>query len=64
MPVRHINQNVKEESGILLSGAEANKVFSMFSANKTASYIKDKKSKLHALFVNDKTITTRSYESI
>lgn len=60
MAVRHINQNVKEESGIILSGADADKVFSMFSANKTASNIKEKKSKLYALFANNKSITARS----
>lgn len=60
MAVKHINQNAKEESGILLSGADANKVFSMFADNKTSSYVKEKKSKLQSLFANNKPITARS----
>jgi len=60
MAVKHINQNAKEESGILLSGADANKVFSMFSDTKTGSYIKEKKSKLQSLFANNKPAPSRS----
>jgi hypothetical protein len=60
MAVKHINQNAKEESGILLSGTDANKVFSMFSDNKSTSYIKEKKSKLQSLFATNKPASARS----
>jgi hypothetical protein len=60
MAIKHINQSAKEESGILLSGADANKVFSMFADNKTASYIKEKKTKLQSLFIHNKPLTARS----
>jgi hypothetical protein len=39
MAVKHINENAKEESGILLSGSDATKVFSMFSEDKSSNYI-------------------------
>ncbi len=60
MAVKHINQNAKKESGILLSGVDANKVFSMFADNKTSTYIKEKKSKLQSLFANNKPSSARS----
>ena len=49
MAVKHINKNAKEESGILLSGNDATKVFSMFSENKSSKYIQEKIEKLKSL---------------
>ena len=49
MAVKHINKNAKEESGILLSGDDAIKVFSMFSENKSSKYIQEKTEKLKSL---------------
>ncbi|NOQ31204.1 MAG: hypothetical protein GQ570_08790 [Helicobacteraceae bacterium] len=49
MAVKHINENAKEESGILLSGNDATKVFSMFSENKSSKYIQEKTDKLKSL---------------
>ena len=49
MAVKHINENAKEESGILLSGADATKVFSMFSDNQSHKYIQKKTDKLKSL---------------
>ncbi len=60
MAVKHINQNAKEESGILLSGMDAKKVFSMFADDKSSSYITEKKSKLQSLFATNKPVTARS----
>jgi hypothetical protein len=52
MAVKHINENAKEESGILLSGDDATKVFSMFSKNKSSLYIKEKTNNLKSLLDN------------
>ncbi len=52
MAVKHINENAKEESGILLSGNDATKVFSMFSENKSSKYIQEKTDKLKSLLDN------------
>jgi len=49
MAVKHINKNAKEESGILLSGNDATKVFAMFSENKSSKYIQEKTDKLKSL---------------
>jgi len=49
MAVKHINQNAKEESGILPSGSDATKVFSMFSEDKSSKYIQEKTQKLKSL---------------
>ncbi len=49
MAVTHINKNAKEESGILLSGDDATKVFSMFSDDKSTKYIQEKTDKLKFL---------------
>jgi hypothetical protein len=49
MAVKHINKNAKEESGVLLSGNDATKVFSMFSEDKSSKYIKEKTQKLKSL---------------
>jgi len=49
MAVRYINENAKEESGILLSGTDATKVFSMFSEDKSSKYIQEKTQKLKSL---------------
>lgn len=50
MAVRHINENAKEESGILLSGKDAKKVFSMFKDEQSTKYIEKKKTALQSLF--------------
>lgn len=50
MAVRHINPNAKEESGIFVSGKEADKVFSMFFDEKSEEEIKQKKDNLHFQF--------------
>lgn len=50
MAVRHINQNAKEESGILLSGEDAKKVFSMFRQDRKPEDIEKKKQSLQSLF--------------
>lgn len=50
MAVKHINENAKEESGILLSGKDAEKVFSLFIGTKDTKRIKRKKASLNALF--------------
>ena len=52
MAVRHINENAKVESGILLSGSDATKVFSMFTENKSSKYMKNKTKKLKLLLDN------------
>ena len=52
MAVKHINENAKEESGILLSGDDATKVFSMFAKNKSSKYIQEKTNKLKSLLDN------------
>jgi len=49
MAVKHINENAKEESGILLSGDDAKKVFSMFSENKSSTYIQERTDKLKSI---------------
>ncbi len=50
MAVKHINKQAKEESGVLLSGADAKKVFSMFVHDKDTGRNKKKKEKLRTLF--------------
>lgn len=50
MAVRHINPNAKEESGIFVSGKEAEKVFSMFFDVKSEEDIKQKQENLHSQF--------------
>ena len=52
MAVQHINESAKEESGILLSGNDATKVFSMFSENRSSKYIQEKTDKLKSLLNN------------
>lgn len=52
MAVKHINENAKEESGILLSGDDATKVFSMFSNEKSSKNIQKKTDKLKSLLEN------------
>lgn len=52
MAVKHINKNAKEESGILLSGNDATKVFSMFRNEKSSKYIQGKTDKLKSLLEN------------
>ena len=52
MAVKHINENAKEESGVLLSGDDATKVFSMFSNEKSSKYIQEKTDKLKSLLEN------------
>ena len=52
MAVKHINENSKEESGILLSGNDAKKVYSMFSYNQSSKYIKEKEEKLKLIIDN------------
>ncbi|DAB30333.1 MAG TPA: hypothetical protein CFH84_04600 [Sulfurimonas sp. UBA12504] len=56
MAVKHINENAKEESGILLSGADATKVFSMFSDNKSSKCIQEKTDKLKFLIFLQKNL--------
>ena len=56
MAVKHINQDAKMQSGILLSGTDAKKVFSMFADNKSASYINEKKRKLLSLFAINQSL--------
>lgn len=48
MAVRHINPNAKEESGIFVSGEDAEKVFSMFFGKRDKEEIKIKKEKLRS----------------
>ena len=50
MVVKHINE--KEESGILPSGSDETKVFSMFSENKSSKYIQEKTENLKLLLEN------------
>jgi hypothetical protein len=50
--VKHINENAKEESGILLSGNDARKVFSMFNEDKSPKYSEEKAKKLKSLLEN------------
>lgn len=50
MAVRHINPNAKEESGIFVSGKEAEKVFSMFFDKQDKEEVKRKKENLHSQF--------------
>jgi hypothetical protein len=45
MAVRHINPNAKESSGVILSGSDAQKVFSLFEEPQTKEYIEAKKTK-------------------
>jgi len=52
MAVKHINKNAKEESGILLSGSDATKVFSIFNEEKSSKYIQEKTYKLKSLLEN------------
>ena len=52
MAVKHINENAKEESGILLSGSDAIKVFLMFSENRSPKYTQEKIQKLKSLLDN------------
>jgi hypothetical protein len=49
MPV-NLNKNTKKESGILLSGKEAKKVFSMFQNEREHEYVEKKKASLQSLF--------------
>jgi hypothetical protein len=49
MAVKHINEKSREESGILLSGSDATKVFSMFNDKKSSQYIKEKTERLKSL---------------
>ena len=58
MAVKHINENAKEESGILLSGKDAKKVFSMFSSKRNSSDINNKKSSLKSLFSASNNLPT------
>ncbi len=58
MAVRHINENAKEESGILLSGKDAKKVFSMFQNKRNKSYVERKQARLQSLFNTAITMTT------
>ena len=49
MAVRHINPYSKAQSGVILSGKEAVKVFSLFNeSNRNEKYIKRKKSNFHS----------------
>ncbi len=51
MAVRHINPNAKEQSGVILSGEDAKKVFSLFSEEtRTKSYIATKQKNSKARF--------------
>jgi len=50
MAVRHINPNAKESSGVILSGSDAQKVFSLFEEPQTKEYIEVKKQKLKLMF--------------
>lgn len=50
MAVRHINPNAKEESGIFVSGEDAEKVFSMFFGEQNKKEIKRKKENLRSHF--------------
>lgn len=54
MSVKHINASAKEQSGVVLSGNEAVKVFSMFETTKTAEQIANKKRKLKEMFKSTK----------
>ncbi len=48
MAVRHINPNAKEESGIFVSGEDAEKVFSIFFGERNKEEIKRKKERLRS----------------
>ena len=50
MAVRHTNPNAKESSGVILSGRDAEKVFSMFEVKQTKEYTEAKKEKLKSMF--------------
>ncbi|MBA3025722.1 MAG: hypothetical protein FP820_04845 [Sulfurimonas sp.] len=50
MAVKHINERAKEESGILLSGKDAKKVFSMFQNKRNEAYVERKQARLQSLF--------------
>lgn len=54
MAVKHINASAKEQSGVILSGNEAIKVFSMFETQKSAEQVADKKRKLKEMFKSTK----------
>ena len=56
MAVKHINQNANIQSDILLSGTDTKKVFSMFTDNKSASYINEKKRKVLFLFATNQSL--------
>ncbi len=58
MAVKHINENAKEESGILLSGSDAKKVFSMFQNKRNKSYVERRQARLQSLFNTAITMTT------
>ena len=60
MAVKHLNKQAKEESGILLSGQDAKKVFSMFQQKREVAYVERKKAELQSLFSTTlKTSTSR-----
>ena len=50
MAVRHINPSAKAQSGVILSGKDAEKVFSMFEKPQSKETIDTKKKKMKAMF--------------
>lgn len=58
MAIKHLNPSAKEESGILLSGRDAKKVFSMFQNKREKTHIHSKQASLQSLFNRAITIST------
>ena len=50
MAVKHLNQKAKEESGVVLSGEDARKVFAMFSTTHDSKRIEHKQNRLRKRF--------------
>ncbi|MFT5661001.1 MAG: hypothetical protein ACI9TV_001645 [Sulfurimonas sp.] len=58
MAIKHLNVNAKEESGILLSGRDAKKVFSMFQNKRQKAHVEHKQARLQSLFSKAIKIST------
>ncbi|MGM0622594.1 MAG: hypothetical protein ACQESH_01100 [Campylobacterota bacterium] len=50
MAVRHSNPSAKAQSGVILSGKDADKVFSMFEKPQSKQTIETKKKNMKAMF--------------
>ena len=57
MPLKHINENFKKESGVILSGEDANKVFSIFGDKKTEEQVNKKRMNLKSIFLYIKKVS-------